>query len=130
MVKLSTLKYAALFTTVVTVGGCSYMYVKIQERVVLFGDFYNKSIEALKKDDKLSMALGVPLYPMFIDLSSKDNLMTNTKIKLAIPVRGSKNKGLLHTECSKEVMEKTWRIDSLVLEVNKKSFNVKIPSDN
>ena len=44
-------------------------------------------------------------------------------LQLAIPVRGSKYKGILHTRCTK-TEDGVWQIQSLVLEVNEKSFPV------
>lgn len=43
--------------------------------------------------------------------------------QLDIPIRGTKYKGILHTRCSK-MEDGKWGIDSLVLEVNERTFPV------
>ncbi|KAJ8019838.1 Cytochrome c oxidase assembly factor 1-like [Holothuria leucospilota] len=110
------LRGIAVVTGFATLGGCAFFYKKIQDNLIS-GTYYSKSLLLLKDHEDAKTLLGVPIKTKFIDLSDSFNAIDGQKgvAQLAIPLRGSREKGILYTWSSRANPGDDWTVTKVEL---------------
>lgn len=129
MVQLYTLQKFAVYGAAFTSLSCGFMFLKMQSQL-RGGEYFTKSLEALRADQKLVDALGAPVRSKYLELTNEENFITADKAQLCIPIVGSKHKGYLHTRCTKDLESNTWNIVNLEVEVDNRMVPVIIPKQD
>ncbi|XP_072031461.1 cytochrome c oxidase assembly factor 1 homolog [Amphiura filiformis] len=96
-------------------GGSWFCYKKIQDGLISHS-YFPKAMELLRQDPVATDRLGKPIYNKFIVLTDRWNFIEGTNAQLKIPVKGSRNRGLLVMWASRTQPDnQEWAIDKLHL---------------
>ncbi|KAK0070347.1 cytochrome c oxidase assembly factor 1 [Biomphalaria pfeifferi] len=108
---------AAVVGGVFTLGAAIWMEDQIQ-RNFKKQDYYKASMLLLHNYEPASQSLGNPIYSGKLTLSDTEKLhVDGLKAKLEIPLKGSKDKGVLYVLASRENQGERWNIDQLHLKI-------------
>lgn len=113
----SVLTKVAVFGGVASVAGAFLCYNAIQVNLAA-GGYYKESLRALEGSPAAVSELGKPIRATYLDLGNRDNVVKEEEARLTIPVKGSKSKGSVRVEASRNVeISSQWDIKSLRLDM-------------
>ena len=82
------------------------------------GGYYKESLRILEESPMAVSALGKPIRATYLDLGNRQNVVTKDEARLIIPVNGSKTRGSVRVEASRNVeIGSLWEINSLKLDL-------------
>jgi cephalosporin hydroxylase len=107
----------AVFGGVASVTGAFLCYNAIQVNLAS-GSYYKDALRILKESPVAVSALGRPIRATYLDLGNRKNMVTENEACLIIPVSGSKTKGSVLVEASRNIeIGSMWVINSLKLDL-------------
>ncbi|KAK7113740.1 hypothetical protein V1264_012976 [Littorina saxatilis] len=114
---MSTLTKVAVFGSIASVAGAAFFTNKIHENLQR-EEYHRKPMYMLRHYQPAVDLLGHPIHPTRMDLGNTEkNRIDGYEAKLAIPVKGPKDKGTLYVWASREKAGDSWDVTRLDLEV-------------
>ena len=108
---MSVLTKIAVFGGVASVAGAFLCYNAIQVNLAS-GGYYKESLRILEESPMAVSALGKPIRATYLDLGNRQNVVTKDEARLIIPVNGSKTRGSVRVEASRNVeIGSLWEIN-------------------
>jgi hypothetical protein len=122
------LKKVAIYGAAITSAAGMLMYYKIQEKLAS-ASYYQESVHLLRKNSAACSLLGPPVRFKALNLRSPDNIVTEEKAHILIPVSGKKESGHLKSEAHFE--NGKWVLDRAILQLKGKPQTMTLyPSGN
>ncbi|KAL8565877.1 hypothetical protein ACOMHN_059457 [Nucella lapillus] len=123
---MPSLAKIAVFGGIASVAGAAFLTNRIHENLER-EEYHRKPVAMLRKHKPAVDSLGFPIRISRMDLGDMEkNRVDGLLAKLAIPVRGPKDKGTLFVWACREKAGDTWDVTRLDLELEKekKRFTV------
>nr|XP_046264893.1 cytochrome c oxidase assembly factor 1 homolog [Scatophagus argus]XP_046264894.1 cytochrome c oxidase assembly factor 1 homolog [Scatophagus argus] len=116
-VSITELQRLTIFTTVLTGGGISTMYI-LQQKKFTGSDYHRLALEKLRACPFAMENLGSPPLKVHnMHLTDRNNRIDQHRAQIKIPVTGSKTGGYLYTSSIRDPNTNRWSLKQAVLQL-------------
>ncbi|XP_014780763.1 uncharacterized protein LOC106876657 [Octopus bimaculoides] len=113
------LRNIAILGGFISIGGAGYFTTKLKYKFKQ-ADYFIESVSLLRNYTPIEKYLGQPIVVKSIDLGdTENNVVGALGAKIAIPVCGPKDKGILYCWATRENTDERWLVDKLEIEIKK-----------